>query len=47
MQKILNLQEKDFKFCVELPIKAKENKLLMSTSKANERKRYSGKKKKK
>ena len=43
--KILNLQEKDFKFCVELPIKAKENKLLMSTSKANERKRYSGKKK--
>ena len=38
MQKILNLQEKDFKFCVELPIKAKENKLLMSTSKANEKK---------
>ena len=43
--KNLNLKEKDFKLCVELPIKAKEKKMLMSTSKANERKRFSGKKK--
>lgn len=41
----LNLTYKDFSFCVELPIKANKNKLLITTSKANERARIGGKKK--
>ena len=41
----LNLKEKDFSFCVELPIKAKKSNLSMSTSPSNERKRIGGKKK--
>ena len=41
----LNLKEKDFCFCVELPIKAKKSNLSMSTSPSNERKRIGGKKK--
>ena len=41
----LNLSYKDFSFCVELPIKAKKNKLSLTTSKANERARIGGKKK--
>ena len=43
--KLLNLKEKDFKLCVELPIKAKKKGMLMSNSKSHERKRYSGTKK--
>ena len=41
----LNLIEKKFGFCVELPIKAKFKKMKISTSKSHERKRYSGVKK--
>ena len=41
----LNLKEKDFCFCVELPIKAKKSNLSMLTSPSNERKRIAGKKK--
>jgi len=41
----LKLKEKDFKLCVELPIKAKIRKLKLSTSKSFERSRFSGKKK--
>ena len=41
----LNLKEKDFGFCVELPIKAKKSNLSMSTCPSNERKRIAGKKK--
>jgi glycosyltransferase involved in cell wall biosynthesis len=41
----LNLKEKDFGFCVELPIKAKKSNLSMSTCPCNERKRIAGKKK--
>ncbi len=43
--KKLNLNSKDFVFCVELPIKAKRNNLKLSTSKSNERKRIGGQKK--
>ena len=43
--KKLNLLEKDFSFCVELPIKAKKSNLSMATSPSNERKRIAGKKK--
>tara|TARA_Y100000591_G_scaffold320582_1_gene334208 strand:+ start:1359 stop:2027 length:669 start_codon:yes stop_codon:yes gene_type:complete len=43
--KKLNLQSKDFVFCVELPIKAKQNKFILNTSKSNERARIGGKKK--
>ena len=43
--KLLKLKEKDFKLCVELPIKAKKKGLLISTSKSHERQRYSGTKK--
>ena len=35
----LNLQQKDFRFCVELPIKAKLNSMKILTSKSHERKR--------
>ena len=41
----LNLKEKDFRFCVELPIKTKLNNMKSLTSKSHERKRYSGVKK--
>ena len=41
----LNLQQKDFRFCVELPIKAKLNSMKILTSKSHERKRYLGVKK--
>ena len=40
----LNLCYKDFSFCIELPIKANKNKLLITTSKANERARMGAKK---
>jgi len=43
--KKLNLKEKDFRLCVELPIKAKLNNMKMLNSKSHERKRYSGVKK--
>ena len=43
--KNLNIQNKDFTFCVELPIKANKQKILISTSKSNERVRIGGKKK--
>ena len=43
--KKLNLKEKDFRLCVELPIKAKLNNMKILTSKSHERKRYSGVKK--
>ena len=43
--KNLNLNFKDFSFCVELPIKANKNKLSLATSKANERARIAGEKK--
>ena len=43
--KNLNLESKDFVFCIELPIKAKRNNLKLITSKSNERKRIGGQKK--
>lgn len=43
--KDLNLESKDFVFCIELPIKAKRNNLNINTSKSNERKRIGGFKK--
>ena len=43
--KKLKLIKEDFGFCVELPIKAKIKNMKLSTSKSNERKRYSGEKK--
>ena len=41
----LNLQSKDFCFCVELPIKAKKNKFSLTSIPSNERMRIAGKKK--
>ena len=41
----LRLNSKDFKFCVELPIKAKRKGHKLVTSKAYERSRIGGKKK--
>ena len=41
----LNLTSRDFKFCVELPIKAKRKGYELVNSKANERLRIGGKKK--
>ena len=41
----LNMQSKDFCFCVELPIKALKNQLTMTSSVSYERKRIAGKKK--
>ena len=41
----LNLVQKDFTFCVELPIKAKINKLKIVSSACYERRRIGGKKK--
>ena len=43
--KDLRLNSKDFKFCVELPIKAKRKNFKLITSKAHERSRIAGKKK--
>ena len=43
--KKLNLKNKDFVFCVELPIKAKRYGLKISTSKSHERARIAGLKK--
>lgn len=43
--KSLDIKNKDFSFCVELPIKANKKKFLLSTSKSNERARLGGKKK--
>ena len=43
--KKLNLFEKDFRFCVELPIKAQKSGMIIKTSKSYERRRISGKKK--
>jgi len=41
----LDLQQTDFTFCVELPIKAKRNELKISSISSFERKRIAGKKK--
>lgn len=43
--KSLNLECSDFTLCVEIPLKAKQNKLKFTDSPSYERKRYSGKKK--
>ena len=43
--KKLDIKNKDFTFCVELPIKAHKNKLKLISSPANERRRIAGKKK--
>ena len=43
--KILKLRRKDFRLCVELPIKAKRSNLKLGTSKSFERARISGEKK--
>ena len=37
--------QKDFSFCVELPIKAKKLDMTMQSTKSHERKRIAGKKK--
>ena len=41
----LNLKKKDFRFCVELPIKAKKENMLISEIGCHERARIGGKKK--
>ena len=43
--KKLNLKQKDFSFCVELPIKAKRQNMKLETINCYERKRIGGKKK--
>ena len=43
--KRLNIQNKDFTFCVEFPIKAHKKKFILVTSKSNERARIGGTKK--
>ena len=43
--KKLKLKQKDFSFCVELPIKASRNKMLIASSDSYELKRIAGKKK--
>ena len=42
---ILDLKQKDFSFCVELPIKAKKKKMQLGSISSYERKRIAGKKK--
>ncbi len=42
---ILDLKQKDFSFCVELPIKAKKMKMELDSINSYERKRIAGKKK--
>ena len=44
--KKLNLNQKDFSFCVELPIKAVQNNMLIKSSSSYEYKRIAGEKKK-
>ena len=41
----LKLNQKDFRFCVELPIKARRNLMTMASSSSYERKRIGGQKK--
>ena len=41
----LNLKQKDFSFCVELPIKAQRNNCIISTIPSHERERIGGEKK--
>ena len=43
--RILNLKFKDFRFCIELPIKAKKKGFKLVNSKSYERSRIGGKKK--
>ena len=43
--KKLSLKEDDFRFCVELPVKAIKNNYLISSIAAHEKKRIAGKKK--
>ena len=43
--KKLNLQKKDFAFCVELPIKAKKENMIIKSFSSYERKRFAGTKK--
>jgi len=43
--KNLNLTSKDFQFCIELPIKAQKQGLILANSKSYERSRIGGKKK--
>ena len=43
--KELNLNSKDFRFCVELPIKAKKKDMIFCDTPSKERKRIGGKKK--
>lgn len=43
--KDLRIENKDFTFCVELPIKANRKNYKLGTSKSNERARFGGKKK--
>ena len=43
--KMLNLSQKDFTFCVELPIKAKKSNMKISSISSYERKRIAGLKK--
>ena len=42
---LLDLSQKDFTICVELPIKAKKNDMRIGSSSCYERKRIAGKKK--
>jgi hypothetical protein len=42
--KKLNLKSKDFRLCVEIPIKAKKNHFLLKSMPSHERSRISGKK---
>ena len=43
--KELDIKNKDFTFCVELPIKAHKKNFILATTKSNERARLAGKKK--
>ena len=43
--KKLNLTQKDFSFCVELPIKARKNNMKMGSINCYEKKRIAGNKK--
>jgi len=45
LAKKLDLKQKDFSFCVELPIKAQRNKMKMGSISCYEKKRIAGKKK--
>ena len=41
----LNLENDDFKFCIELPVRVKKNNFTYTDLEMFERKRYDGKKK--